>query len=71
MDLIQHPPPASEGTMKELRCREVGFDCEAVIRAESEDEVMRQAGEHARKVHGLQDISDDQVKAIRSKIRNE
>lgn len=57
--------------MKELRCREVGFECEAVIRAESEDEVMRQASEHARTVHGKQDISDDEARAIRSKIRTE
>lgn len=57
--------------MKELRCREVGFECEAVIRAESEDEVMRQASEHARTVHGKHDISEDEARAIRSKIRTE
>ena len=55
--------------MKELRCKDVGFQCDAVVRAESEDEVMRQAAEHARKVHGLDKVSDEQVRAIRSKIR--
>ena len=34
--------------MKQLRCREVGFDCDAVVRADSEEEVLRQAEAHAR-----------------------
>ena len=25
--------------MKELKCRDAGFDCDAVVRADSEDEV--------------------------------
>ena len=54
--------------MKELRCREVGFECDAVIRAESEEEVMRQASEHGRKAHGLEKITEEQERNIRSKI---
>jgi predicted small metal-binding protein len=54
--------------VKELRCREVGFECDAVVRAESEEEVMRQAQEHARKAHGMDKISVDQERDIRSKI---
>jgi predicted small metal-binding protein len=57
--------------MKELRCREVGFECDAVIRAESEDEVMRQASEHGRKAHGLDRLSPEQERDIRSKIHDE
>lgn len=56
--------------MKELRCREVGFECDAVIRAESEEEVMRQASEHGRKAHGLETISKEQERDIRSKIHD-
>lgn len=56
--------------MKELRCREVGFECDAVVRADSEDEVMRQAQEHARKVHGMDRISEEQARDIRSKIHD-
>ena len=55
--------------MKELRCRDVGFDCEAVIRAESEQEVMRQAAEHASREHGLTPIDDATAQQIRSRIR--
>lgn len=55
--------------MKELRCREVGFDCDGVVRAGTEDEVLQQAAEHARAVHGLGELSDDTVRQIRSRIR--
>lgn len=37
--------------MKLLYCREVGFDCDHEIRAESEAEVLQQAAEHAQTVH--------------------
>ena len=33
--------------MKTLRCREIGFDCDHETRAESEDEVLRDAAAHA------------------------
>ncbi len=56
--------------MKELRCREVGFDCEGVIRAETEEEVLRQAVEHARNEHGLGELNEATVHLVRSKIHN-
>lgn len=40
--------------MYELRCRDAGFDCAGVIKAESKAEVLRQAAEHARTVHRTQ-----------------
>ena len=55
--------------MKELRCREVGFDCEGVIRDETEDAVLRRAAEHASKDHGITQLDDATVEQIRSKIR--
>ncbi len=56
---------------KVLNCRDVGFDCEGVIRADSEDEVMSQAAEHARTVHGLDEITPEVAEQIRSKIQDE
>lgn len=56
--------------MKELRCREVGFDCEGVIRADSEEEVLRQAATHAASAHGLSTLDEETAAAIRSKIRD-
>jgi predicted small metal-binding protein len=56
--------------MKELRCREVGFDCQGVIRDETEDGVMRKAAEHARTEHGLKQVDEATAQKIRSKIRS-
>ena len=57
--------------MKVLKCRAVGFDCEAVIRAETEEEVLQQAAEHAKAVHNLSEISEEAVAKIRTVIRDE
>ena len=56
---------------KVLRCADVGFDCEGVIGAETEDEVMAQAAEHARTAHGMTDITPETAEQIRSLIRDE
>ena len=39
--------------MKELRCRDVGFDCDAVVHGDTVDDVMAQVGPHAKEVHGV------------------
>ena len=41
--------------MKELACRDVGFDCDGVVSGGSEDDVMTQVAAHAKEVHGLSD----------------
>src|SRR4051794_19898712 len=40
-------------SMRELRCRDAGFDCDAVVQGESDDAVFAQAAPHAEQVHGL------------------
>ncbi len=40
--------------MKQLACRDAGFDCDAVVHGESEDEVMAQVEPHAREAHGVE-----------------
>jgi len=57
--------------MKILRCRDAGFDCDAVMRAETEAQVMQQAAEHAKAVHNLSEISEQTVTQIRALIRDE
>jgi predicted small metal-binding protein len=56
---------------KQLNCADVGFDCGAQINADTEEEVMAQAAEHAKSAHGLSD-SDLREKegAIRGAIRD-
>lgn len=41
------------GGMKILHCRDAGFDCDAVVEAETAEEILAQVREHAREVHGL------------------
>lgn len=38
---------------KVLRCRDLGVNCSKEIRAETEEELLKLAGEHAEKDHGI------------------
>lgn len=57
--------------MKVLRCRDVGFDCDGVMRGETEEEILKQAAEHAKSVHGLSQISEQAIEKIRALIHDE
>ena len=56
---------------KVIRCRDVGFDCDGVIKAKTEDEALKLAAEHAMKVHGVKEITPEIVKKVKSVIREE
>jgi len=56
---------------KVIRCRDVGFDCDGVIKAKTENEALALAAEHARSVHGLTEITPEIVSKIKSVIREE
>ena len=56
--------------MKELKCSDVGFDCGAVMRGESEEDVMAQAAEHAREAHGMESIDEETAEKIRAQIKD-
>jgi predicted small metal-binding protein len=56
---------------KVIHCRDVGFDCEGVVRADSDQEVMQLAAEHAKSVHGVTELTSEMVEKVRSIIRNE
>jgi len=43
------------------------MDCDHVITGETEDEVMRKAGEHAKEVHGMTDA--DMTPEMMGKVR--
>jgi predicted small metal-binding protein len=60
-----------EGTsMRELNCRDVGFDCNEVIRGETDEEVMAQAATHARDAHGMNEIDQETGARIQSLIHD-
>jgi len=54
---------------KLLRCRDVGVDCDHVIRAETEEELMKKVAEHAKTVHGMTEISPDLAAKVKAAIK--
>lgn len=64
------------GTEKELRCSDVAEgsgiakteNCDFVIRAKTDEEILAKAAEHARKVHNLADIPKEVGERLRAAI---
>ncbi len=56
--------------MKTLRCRDAGFDCEGVIQAASEEEVLSQAAEHAQAAHNIQ-VTPEMAEQLKTLIEDE
>ena len=56
--------------MKTLHCRDAGFDCEGVIKAATDEEVLTQAAAHAREVHGVQ-VTPELAGQLRTLIKDE
>jgi predicted small metal-binding protein len=56
--------------MKTLHCADAGFNCEGVIRANTEEEVMMQAAQHARDVHGVE-VTPEMADQIKTLIKDE
>lgn len=56
--------------MRTLHCRDAGFDCEGVIRAETDEQVLQGASQHAREVHGVE-ASPEMAAQLKSLIKEE
>ena len=56
---------------KVFRCRDLDLDCNAVIRAGSEEEVLKKAAEHAKAVHNMKEIPTEVVVKVRAAIHEE
>jgi predicted small metal-binding protein len=56
---------------KVLRCDALFLGCGHVVRADSEDELLRVAAEHAKQVHGVSEIDEAMMRKVRSAITNE
>ncbi len=57
--------------MKVVRCRDVGFDCDGVVRAETEVEVLEQVAAHAKAVHNIETVPPEVVEKVRQVMRDE
>jgi len=53
--------------VKTLNCREAGFDCDYVVKGETDEEVLRNGGEHATKVHGMK--AEDMTPEMKQKLK--
>ena len=64
-------PTISYYVVKSISCREAGFDCDYVVKGETEEEVMNNGTEHVQKVHGIkeEDITTEMKQKIRGFIR--
>jgi len=58
--------------MKTLSCREAGFDCDYVVKGETEEEIFTNGAEHATREHGMkpEDITPQFKEKLRGLIRN-
>ncbi len=55
---------------KEMRCADVGMECDFVARAESTEELMQQVAAHAAADHGITEIDDELAAKVQSLIRD-
>lgn len=56
---------------KIVHCKDVGFDCDGVVRADTEEGALTLVAEHARTVHGVETVSPEVVAKIKSVMREE
>ena len=54
--------------MKKFACGTVVPGCEGVVTGTTDDEVLAAAAEHAASAHGMSEVPDEVVAAIRSGI---
>jgi predicted small metal-binding protein len=56
---------------KILCCREVGPDCDFVAHGETEEEIMGQVVQHAKTVHGIDEVPAEMAQKAQAAIRDE
>ncbi len=54
--------------MKQLKSADAGFDCDAVVTADSTEEIMAQVGPHAKAAHGV-DVTPEMEQQLAGLIK--
>jgi predicted small metal-binding protein len=54
--------------MKKFACGQVVAGCDGVVTGETDDDVLAAAAAHAASAHGMNDVPDEVVEAIRAGI---
>ena len=60
---------SKHGKEKELKCRDMGVDCDFVIRGKSEEEIFVKAAEHAKSAHHMRVIPPELAEKARTAIQ--
>lgn len=55
---------------KEIRCADVGLDCDFVARADSTEELLQTVVQHAADKHGITEITPDLHAKVTAVIRD-
>jgi predicted small metal-binding protein len=56
---------------KKVNCKDLGFDCEGVVQAETEEEVIALVAKHAADVHGMDDVPPEVVLKVKEVMYEE
>jgi predicted small metal-binding protein len=56
---------------KVVNCRDLGFDCEGVVRAETDEKALEMVAQHAKEVHGMQDVPPEVVEKVYEVMQEE
>ncbi len=50
---------------KVVNCRDLGFDCDGVVRADTEEEAIQMVAQHAKDVHGMDEVPPEVVVKVK------
>ena len=56
---------------KVIRCRDIGYDCDGILHAYNEEELLSKVAAHAREQHDLRWVTRDVVEKLRFVMREE
>ena len=56
---------------KVIRFRDIGYDCDAIMYAYTEEELLRKVIAYAREKHGLRRVTPDFIEKLRFVMRDE
>ncbi len=55
---------------KEMKCKDSGVDCDAVLYGETEEKLWSKMVEHGKNVHNITEIDEELEKTLRSLIHD-
>lgn len=56
---------------KVFHCKDLGMECDFVVRGETEEEILQKGAEHAKAVHNIEEMPPEMVEKVRAAIQDE